>query len=155
MINKKLIAELAQERIDELSKDTLFIVSIDISDAKHIKVVLDGDNGVGIEQCISVSRNIEHNLDREVEDFSLEVTSFSLSDALVLDRQFIKYIGKNIEILTTDNNKKLTAKLLEYSPEEIKIELILTKKQLKAKEEPIITLSFNDIQNIKSLISFK
>ncbi len=155
MINKKLIAELAQERIDELSKDTLFIVSIDISTAKHIKVILDGDSGVGIEQCISVSRNIEHNLDREVEDFSLEVTSFSLSDALIMERQFMKYIGKNIEILTTDNNKKLTAKLLEYSPEEIKIELILTKKQLKAKEEPVITLSFDDIQDIKSLISFK
>ncbi len=155
MIKKKIIAELAQERIDELAKDSLFIVSIDISSANHIKVVLDGDTGVRIEQCISVSRNIEHNLDREVQDFSLEVTSFSLSDALVMDRQFAKYINKNIDILTHDNNKKIAAKLLEYSPQEIKIELQLSKKQIKAKVEPIVTLSFDDIKEIKSLISFK
>lgn len=155
MIKKKLIAELAQERIDELAKDSLFIVSIDISSGNHIKVVLDGDTGVSIEQCISVSRNVEHNLDREEEDFSLEVTSFSLSDALILERQFKKYINKNIEILSTDNNKKLQAKLIEYSPEEIKVELILTKKQIKAKVEPLITVSFDDIKEVKSLISFK
>ena len=155
MIKKALIAELAQERIDELSKDSLFIVTIDISSANHIKVVLDGDTGVSIEQCISVSRNVEHNLDREIEDFSLEVTSFSLSDALLLDRQFAKYINKNIEVLFNDNNKKIAAKLLEYSPQEIKIELQLTKKEIKAKVEPIITINFDDIKEVKSLISFK
>jgi len=155
MIKKNIIAELAQERIDELAKDSLFIVSIDISSANHIKVVLDGDTGVSIEQCISVSRNVEHNLDREIEDFSLEVTSFSLSEALVMDRQFAKYINKNIEIMTIDNNKKIAAKLLEHTPQDIKVELQLTKKEIKAKVEPIITISFDDIKEVKSLISFK
>jgi len=155
MIKKKTIAELAQERIDELAKDSLFIVSIDISSANHIKVVLDGDTGVSIEQCISVSRNVEHNLDREIEDFSLEVTSFSLSDALEMDRQYAKYINKNIEITTIDDHKKIAAKLLEYTPQEIKVELQLTKKEIKAKVEPIVTFSFDDIKEVKSLISFK
>jgi len=155
MIKKKTIAELAQERIDELAKDSLFIVSIDISSANHIKVVLDGDTGVSIEQCISVSRNVEHNLDREIDDFSLEVTSFSLSDALEMDRQYAKYINKNIEITTIDDHKKIAAKLLEYTPQEIKVELQLTKKEIKAKVEPIVTFSFDDIKEVKSLISFK
>ncbi len=155
MIKKKLIAELAQERIDELAKDSIFIVSIDISSANHIKVILDGDTGVSIEQCISVSRNVEHNLDREIEDFSLEVTSFSLSDALEMERQFMKYINKNIIVVLTDSNKKIEAKLLKYMPNEIEIELILTKKQIKAKVEPLLTVSFDDIKEVKSLISFK
>ncbi len=155
MIKKKLIAELAQERIDELAKDSIFIVSIDISSANHIKVILDGDTGVSIEQCISVSRNVEHNLDREIEDFSLEVTSFSLSDALEMERQFMKYINKNIIVVLTESNKKIEAKLLKYTPNEIEIELILTKKQIKAKVEPLLTVSFDDIKEVKSLISFK
>ncbi len=155
MIKKKLIAELAQERIDELAKDSIFIVSIDISSANHIKVILDGDTGVSIEQCISVSRNVEHNLDREIEDFSLEVTSFSLSDALEMERQFMKYINKNIIVVLTESNKKIEAKLLKYTPNEIEIELILTKKQIKAKVEPLLRVSFDDIKEVKSLISFK
>lgn len=58
MIDKSLVSQLVEERLNDPS---LFCVSIDISIGNKIKIVLDGDEGVSIEKCISVSRNVEHN----------------------------------------------------------------------------------------------
>lgn len=151
MIDKSLVSQLVEERLDDPS---LFCVSIDISIGNKIKIVLDGDEGVSIEKCISVSRNVEHNLDREVEDFSLEVTSFGLDHPLVLQRQYIKYINRNIEVLMEDSSK-IKGKLLTYEPEKITIELVLTKKQVKEGVEALKEINFQDIKEVKPLISFK
>ena len=151
MISKELVTQLVEERI---ANTDLFWVSIDIRANNLIRIVLDGDQGVSINQCISVSRNVEHNLDREVEDFSLEVTSFGLSQAFVLERQFLKYIGKNIEV-TTEDDKKVIGTLLSYSPEAIELKLELSKKQIKAGVEENIRMDFSDIKEVKSVISFK
>ena len=70
MISKALIETLANERIEERDP-ALYIVAITISNGNNILVELDHEEkGVSIEDCISISRNIEHNLDRESEDFS-------------------------------------------------------------------------------------
>jgi ribosome maturation factor RimP len=72
MIQKEVVRKLAQERIDERFPE-VFIVDISISRKKCIQVALDKSNGyVSIEECVAVSRNIEHNLDREEQDFELE-----------------------------------------------------------------------------------
>ncbi len=151
MIDKSLVIELVEER---LGNEDLFLVSAEIAPGNRIKIVLDGDHGVSINKCISVSRNVEHNLDREEEDFSLEVTSFGLDQALILERQYLKYINKNVEVYPHEGDK-IVGKLLSYSPEEISLELELTKKQIKQGEEAIKTLSFSDIKEVKSVISFK
>jgi len=151
MINKELVTKLVEERI---ANTDLFWVSIDIRANNLIRIVLDGDQGVSINQCISVSRNVEHNLDREIEDFSLEVTSFGLSLAFVLERQYLKYIDKMVEVLKIDD-KKVVGKLLSYSPEALELELELSKKQIKAGVEAKIRLEFSDIKEVKSVISFK
>ncbi len=151
MIDKSLVIELVEERI---GNEDLFLVSAEIAPGNRIKIVLDGDHGVSINKCISVSRNVEHNLDREEEDFSLEVTSFGLDQALILERQYLKYINKNVEVYP-EEGEKIVGKLLSYSPEEISLELELTKKQIKQGEEAIKTLSFSDIKEVKSVISFK
>jgi len=151
MIDKSLVSQLVEERLNDPS---LFCVSIDISIGNKIKIVLDGDEGVSIEKCISVSRNVEHNLDREVEDFSLEVTSFGLDHPLVLERQYKKYIDRNIEVLMEDN-VKVKGKLLAYSQEKITMELELTKKQVKEGVESQKEINFQDIKEVKPIISFK
>ncbi len=151
MIDKSLVIELVEER---LGNEDLFLVSAEIAPGNRIKIVLDGDHGVSINKCISVSRNVEHNLDREEEDFSLEVTSFGLDQALILERQYLKYINKNVEVYPHEGDK-IVGKLLSYTPEEISLELELTKKQIKQGEEAIKTLSFSDIKEVKSVISFK
>jgi ribosome maturation factor RimP len=151
MIEKALVAQLVEERI---ANTDLFIVAIDISTSNKIKVVIDGDQGVSIEQCISVSRNVEHNLDREVEDFSLEVSSYGLSQPLILPRQFAKYIGKSVEVITNED-KKLSGILRSHTPEQMAMELELTKKQIKEGVEAKITLDFDAVKEVKSKISFK
>ena len=63
--------------------------------------MIDGDNGVLVEDCMFVSRAIEHNLDRETEDFSLEVSSVGATTPLVHKRQYKKHIGRILKIVTT------------------------------------------------------
>ena len=71
MITKQTVEKLANERIEERNLD-IYIVDITIGPSNQIMVELDGHKtGVSIEDCMAVSRNIEHNLDREIEDFSL------------------------------------------------------------------------------------
>jgi ribosome maturation factor RimP len=151
MISKEIVKELVEERIEGTD---IFIVEIDISSGNKILVTIDADSGVNIEKCMSVSRNVEHNLDREEEDFSLEVSSFSLSSPLVLPRQYKKYIGKMIEVITLEM-KKITGKLLDFNENELSMEMDLTKKQIKSGAEAKIIISFNDIKETKAVISFK
>ena len=151
MIDKSLVTQLINDRLVE--KD-LFLVSVDISANNHIRILLDGDNGISIERCISVSRNVEHNLDREIEDFSLEVGSFGLTQALVLERQFLKYIDKPVEVLTQES-RNIVGELKVYSADYIELELKLSKKQIKEGVEAKVQISFGDIKEVKSIISFK
>ena len=151
MISKKTVIELIEERIEGTD---IFIVDVDISAGNKISITLDADDGLSIEKCMSVSRNVEHNLDREEEDFSLEVTSFGLSNPFVMPRQFKKYIGKKVEV-TTHEMEKYKATLMGFDENGLDLELELTKKQIKAKVEPKINISFDDIKETKAVISFK
>lgn len=94
---KKLLEEAFEEN------NSLFLISLNISDQNHILVVIDGDEGVSVNDCIAVSRKIEHNLDREEEDFSLEVTSAGVSEPLRIPRQYEKNIGRTLEVQTNSN----------------------------------------------------
>mgnify|MGYP000845962421 FL=1 len=93
----KLLQDCLEERTD------LFLIDFDVQDNYTIKVIIDGDNGVLVEDCIYVSRAIEHNLDREEQDFSLEVASAGATSPLVHKRQFAKNIGRTLEVNTVDN----------------------------------------------------
>lgn len=79
---------------------SLFLIELSISEANHIRVILDGDAGVTVEDCMMVSREIEHNLDREELDFSLEVMSAGVSEPISLPRQYRKNIGRNLKVRT-------------------------------------------------------
>ncbi len=79
---------------------SLFLIDLSISEANQIRVILDGDNGVTVEDCITVSREIEHNLDREEQDFSLEVMSAGVSEPLEIPRQYKKNLGRKLKVKT-------------------------------------------------------
>ncbi|MGB5378652.1 ribosome assembly cofactor RimP [Muriicola sp.] len=79
----------------------LFLIDFSVSASNSIKVVIDGDKGVTLEDCMMVSRAIEHNLDREETDFSLEVTSAGATEPLTIPRQYIKNIGRKMEVKTS------------------------------------------------------
>ncbi len=83
---------------------TLFLISLKIGSDNSIRIILDGDQGVTLKDCMNVSRAIEHNLDREEYDFSLEVASAGVGSPLLNSRQFIKNIGRKLQVDLEDTN---------------------------------------------------
>lgn len=94
-----------------LEKPSIFLIDLAVSDSFKVSVGLDGDNGVALQDCIDVSRAIENNLDREEQDFSLEVASVGVGSPLKMTRQYIKNIGRTL--IVTTNTEKIEAELVE------------------------------------------
>ncbi len=97
---KQKVTQLVTEALAQ--EPSLFLIDLSIGENNAIKVVLDGDNGVSVKDCIAVSRGVEHNLDREEYDFSLEVTSAGVSEPLTLPRQYVKNAGRKLKVKTKD-----------------------------------------------------
>ena len=83
-----------------LDKPSVFLIDLIITDAFKVIVTLDGDNGVVLQDCIDISRAIENNIDREEQDFSLEVASVGVGSALKFVRQYKKNIGRTLIVKT-------------------------------------------------------
>ncbi|WKS96151.1 ribosome assembly cofactor RimP [Riemerella columbina] len=83
----------------------LFLIELKISAHDDVIVILDGDQGVSIQDCLDASRAIEFNMDREAHDFSLQVMSAGLSEPLTMPRQFKKNQGRQLDLLLNDQTK--------------------------------------------------
>ena len=158
MISRDLILELAQERIDELNKD-LFIVELSISGNNNIQLEVDSAVGfVTIDDCVRISRNIEHNLDREEQDFELSVSSAGLDKPLRHKKQYPKNIGRTLKIKTS-SGQNFEGKLTKINEDAIEINFEEAKSidGKKKKEKILRTLEvlFNQIVEAKVVISFK
>ena len=158
MITKQLVRKLAEERIDELDRG-LFIVNISISSSFVIHLELDKTEGyVAIEDCISVSRNVEHNLDRESQDFELHVSSAGLDKPLRVLPQFVKNIGNEVTLKLSDKVKKQGV-LVAVTKEALTLETTRVEKieGKKKKELVVITesIAFSDISEARIVITFK
>jgi ribosome maturation factor RimP len=147
---KKLLNEALEERED------LFLIDFSVLDDNQIKVVIDGDKGVLVEDCMFVSRAIEHNLDREEQDFSLEVTSAGAASPLQHIRQYKKNLGRVINIQTaigdfegtiTDVNENEI--ILEWKAREPKP---IGKGKITVKKQ--VTVAYNDIKEAMVVIKF-
>ena len=104
MTFKEKINQLLVEGLAE--KQSVFLIDLTITDSFKIIVTLDGDHGVALQDCIDISRAIEHNLDREEQDFSLEVASVGVGSPLKLKRQYKKNISRTLIV-------KLAAETIE------------------------------------------
>jgi ribosome maturation factor RimP len=158
MITKELVRKLAQERIDELDRG-LFIVAISITPKFVINLEIDKVEGyVAIDDCVSVSRNVEHNLDREEQDFELHVSSAGLDKPLRVLPQFVKNIGRTVEVTMKEGQVK-EGELLEATEEKIVVKTVRTekspetKKKVTIEEEEILPMA--TIKETKIVISFK
>ena len=123
---RKRVDELLQEFLAE--REDLFLINLKFSAGDDITVILDGDDGVTLQDCLDASRAIENNLDREEHDFALQVMSAGLSEPLSSERQFNKNLGREIEVLLNDSTE-LEGELLKV--EEDKITLILKYRKPK------------------------
>ena len=102
MIEKSIVKNLVEEWLE--GKD-YFLVSIEISQDNKIVVEIDHADGVWIEDRVELSRHIEEHLDREKEDFELEVGSAGLGQPFKVVQQYLNYIGKEVEVLDADGKK--------------------------------------------------
>ena len=151
MINKEQITVLVEEAIAD---SDLFLVEVKVNPANVIEVYVDADSAVNIDQCVAISRYVESQLDRDVEDYELSVLSWGLSGALKLDRQLKKYVGKDVEVKTKELGK-FQAQLLDFNDERVDV-LLAPKKASKKKpaEEPRILPLDRKTTELKPAIIF-
>lgn len=115
---KNTVKDLLEAGLEE--KSNLFLIEFSIEADNTIKVILDGDDGVTVEDCIFISRAIDNNLDREEVDFSLEVASAGATSPLTHKRQYIKNIGRLLEVKTKTDNIEGT--LIDATENEITLQ---------------------------------
>jgi len=108
--------------VEELPHRDLFLVDVKASPGNRIVVYVDSMKGVSIDDCMAVSRYIGSKLDREVEDFELEVSSPGLDNPLKLLQQYLKNMGRVLEVITFDG-AKTTGKLIMANEEAIRLEV--------------------------------
>lgn len=154
MTFKEKVSELINEGLEE--KPSVFLIDLTITDAFKIIVTLDGDNGVTLQDCIDISRAIENNLDREEQDFSLEVASGGVSAPLKLVRQYKKNIGRTLQVKTATeiitaalvdaNDDFITLTWTAREPKEIGKGKVTVEKKLELPyadiKEAIVTITF-------------
>lgn len=103
MAFKEKVKELINQAMTEHNE--LFLIDYTISTDYKVTINIDGDHGVTLQDCIDVSRIVENNLDREEQDFSLEVASAGATSPLKLPRQFKKNIGRKLKVVTLSQDK--------------------------------------------------
>jgi len=101
-MNQEKVRALVNEALEE--NESLFLISLDFLPNNKIYVVVDGDSGVSLKEIIRISRNVEHNLDREEEDFALEVTSPDIAEPLQVNRQYKKNINRILKVKTAEQH---------------------------------------------------
>lgn len=155
MIDSSLIKSLALKYLEDKE---CYLVDVTVSSDNRIVIEIDSDTSVSIDFCIAMSRHIESELNRDVEDFELEVGSSGLTEPFKLVRQYTKNIGNEVEVLTCDG-RKLKGVLLDANEENFLLEterdvkLEGAKRKTRIKEEE--RFNYQDIKYTKYLIRFK
>jgi ribosome maturation factor RimP len=140
MITNEHIKELVSHYIGGTD---IFLVEILVKPGNVITVHVDRPEGISIDQCVKISRYLNENLDREVEDYSLEVSSPGLGGAFRVKQQYDKNLGREIEVLYTDGIK-VTGKLQEVKEDGVVL-------NVKGEDEKI---PFEEIKTAKAKITF-
>jgi len=154
MITKEKIQELVATIIDTKKQ---FLVNIIVRPGNNIVVVVDDYNGISLEDCVDISRKIEADLDRDKEDFELEVTSPGLTQPFIVIQQYYKNLNKDIEVLLK-SGIKLVAKLVSVDEKGIAVEAEKRIKVGDSKKKELILekqfIVFENIKNTKILLPF-
>lgn len=154
MIEKTKISYYLTEIIDGTD---LFLVDLTVKPSNKIIIELDSLKGITIDECAQVSSSLEAKLNRNVEDFDLEVSSPGLGLPFKVNQQYQKNIGNQVSVLLKSGSK-YTGKLLSATDTAIKVEVQdKVKKEGKKKPEVVIIekeISINDIKFTKAIINF-
>lgn len=149
------LVETVQKLLLPLLEEDVFLIEIKVKPINNIKIFLDADNGLGIERCIKINRALYKVMEEMAifpeGDFSLEVSSPGIGEPLKQHRQYVKNIGREVEVLQNDETK-ITGKLSDVQGEHITVETTEGKgKKAVVKNEEIL---FSNIKHTKVLIKF-
>jgi ribosome maturation factor RimP len=148
MISEQKIIDLVEEKIQDT---TFFLVELKVGSGNKISIELDGDEGMTIDDCVAVSRHVEASLDREEEDFALQVSSAGLDRPLRHHRQYLKNIGREVAVILTDGNT--LEGVIKSTGDELVLELTPSKKKKLPTREEI--LKWDNVKETRIIISFK
>lgn len=155
MIDKEALAEVVKANLG----DNLFLVSVEVGADNRIVVEIDSYEGsVNIDDCVAINRAVEAALDRDKEDYELEVGSAGLTSPLKVTAQYVKNIGNDVEVLTADGRK---LKGVLKAADDEKFTIVVTKKvKPEGAKRPVmvdedVTFDYNEIKYTKYLIQFK
>lgn len=146
MIDKLQVMDIIHNSLEGTDK---FLVEVKITTDNRIYVSIDGDNGIVIDDCIELSRQIESHFDRDVEDFELNVASAGLDTPLKLTRQYKKNVGHDLGV-TTLSGEKFEGTLSEATDENFTLH-IPGKKKADATDR---TFNYNEVKTAKVLVRF-
>jgi len=115
---KQKVKQLVDRALED--RNDLFLIDFNVSDNNDIRLTIDGDQGASIDDVVYLSRQIEHHLDRDEEDFSIQVSSFDITKAFHLKRQFVKNLNRELKIKTSEGEK--TGRLIAVEDDKIILE---------------------------------
>lgn len=155
MIDKSQIKDIVDEH---LLQSDIFLVDVTVRPGNLIVVEIDSKDGVSIDECIKLSKEIESHFDRDVEDFELEVGSAGITSPFKIQKQYEKNIGNEVEVLTKDG-KKLTGVLKNSNDSSFIVTISKMEKPEGAKRkitvEEDLTFGYDEVKYTKYLIRFK
>ena len=155
MIEKRTVCQIVEEWLE--GKD-YFLVEVTVSPDDKIVVEIDHAEGVWIEDCVELSRFIESKLNREEEDYELEVGSAGIGQPFKVVQQYYNHIDREVEVLTKDG-RKLTGVLKDADEDKFVVAVPKKVKAEGAKRPKIVeedeTFRYDDVKYTKYLISFK
>jgi ribosome maturation factor RimP len=155
MIDKNVVTRIVDEWLD--GKD-YFLVDVSISQDDKIVVEIDHAEGVYIDDCVDLSRYIESKLDRDKEDFELEVGSAGIGQPFKVLQQYKNYIGKEVEVMT-NANQKYTGILKDVDEDHFTVTIEKKVKPEGVKRPKIVPedvpFKYDEIKYTKYLIRFK
>lgn len=147
--------ETIEKLLQPLLTDDIFLIDIKVKPTNNFKIYLDADSGLGIEKCIKINRALYKQMEEMAiypeGDFSLEVSSPGIGEPLKKYRQYVKNVGREVEVVSTED-VKTTGKLVAATEESITVETTegKGKKQLISNVE----IPFSTIKQTKVLIKF-
>jgi ribosome maturation factor RimP len=141
--------------VETIVTDPYFLVSAKIKPTNNIKLFLDGDQGITIETCVKINRQLYKLIEEKAwypeGDFSLEVSSPGIDEPLVLHRQYLKNIGRKLEVTFTDNTIK-NGTLISVTDQDFTIEVVVGKG--KKAEKIQVQIAFTTVKEAIVQVSF-
>lgn len=151
MISYSEIIKVVEPKINELDG---FLVDVKVNTSNFITIFFDRMDGVQVEHCLEISKYFEEKFDREIEDYEITVCSAGLDNAFTVDKQYQKYIGKEVGVLLM-NGKRKSGIIVNYNED---LTLDVVKKKKGSRKEYIneqVNIPRSQIKETKLKINFK